>query len=765
MLNFLKLLLLGAVFRLTNPESNHTAGVVFIAEDLTILPEAYESIWLTLPYPEALPFNESLLRSAHDDFRTGLAEQWKDYGGNICADGQLTERVLNLTQHYVEDVAEVARQINSMLKHLKETTASTVNHDQAHQSRSKRWVLPLLAGIGTALVLAPVLKDEFCHLTTSLGFCGETKHMRQLQKENRQLNEQLKSVTLATGERLHLIASSLNRTQHQLQRTTQGSNENFRRIQAALNQLLDHTHTKTGNDYCVSVKPHTLYTDLWALSLSASNFSSELYDIREELITYRASLTEVVHQWHRAINELTEGNLASDLVTPGTWKKVLANTDYRRGKPVIPPNSLNLYYRLELVEASWAAEDGLFIRLTMPTADRQGLYQSYRAVSIPQPIPSTETATTYALTNDILLTTDERRVFVGMTMSNFVTQSPLSGRVRLCKRPFLWNKLTKDDCLTNLYLGREDAAIRTCHHTVVDLPKEVTAEYLEDSVYLVTARSDNYSFRNYSATSRKPVMVPGCRSCLIRPPCDGHIENYSGSMELRADWRSCGHGNGSIIHIQQPSLLTAILGELDQAEKRLLERPAAPHLKRDLQRRVMEASRLKLVTLPEEVVDNRRMKELAKPLAEEVVTGYVRHGPFRRSTAFAVLVTILTMTVMGLGVLAAAQFGLLTYLQKWCRDHLSKCRREDEQGQEMKPTPRGLKRGKKETLSQEDEDCQEEQCNEDQSSSQTGANQPDSPKTPTQGSGTSKRPMTPGEANAYGKKGGKCAKTTPETSI
>ena len=289
----------------------------------------------------------------------------------------------------------------------------------------------------------------------------------------------------------------------------------------------------------------------------------------------------------------------------------MADTDYRRGKPVIPPNSLNLYYRLELVEASWAAADGLFIRLKIPTAERQGLYQSYRAVSIPQPIPSAETATTYQLTYDILLTTDERRLFVGMTMYDFVTQCPLSGRVRLCKRPSLWNKLTKDECLTNLYLGHEDAAIRTCHHTVVDIPKEVTAEYLEDSVYLVTAGSNNYSFRNYSAPSRKPVMVPGCRSCLIRPTCDGHIENYSGSMELRADWRSCGHGIGSIIHIRQPPSLTVILGELDQAERRLLERPAPPHLKRDLQQRVMEASRLKLVTLPEEVVDSRLADILA----------------------------------------------------------------------------------------------------------------------------------------------------------
>ena len=162
------------------------------------------------------------------------------------------------------------------------------------------------------------------------------------------------------------------------------------------------------------------------------------------------------------------------------------------------------------------------------------------------------------------------------------------------------------------------------------------------------------------------------------------------------------------------------------------------------------------------------MKELEKPLAEELVTSHVRHEPFRRTTAFAVLVTILTMTVIGFGVLAAAQFGLLTYLQKWCRDHLSKCRRDDEQGVITKLTPQGRKRGTKETLAHEDEDCHEEQPNEDQSSSGTGTNRPDSPKTSTQGSGKSKRPNNKketltDEAITFVKNGGKCAGKTPTT--
>ena len=103
----------------------------------------------------------------------------------------------------------------------------------------------------------------------------------------------------------------------------------------------------------------------------------------------------------------------------------------------MPRDSLNLYYRLELVEASWAAEDGLFIRLTTPTAGRSSLYQRYRAVGMPQPIPSTGTATIYDHRRNVLLTIYERRVFVEQTMLDFLAHFPRSGRVRLCKLPFL----------------------------------------------------------------------------------------------------------------------------------------------------------------------------------------------------------------------------------------------------------------------------------------------------------------------------------------
>ena len=99
-------------------------------------------------------------------------------------------------------------------------------------------------------------------------------------------------------------------------------------------------------------------------------------------ITDRGSATMA-----QVINELTERNLASVLVTPRPLMKILANTDYRRGKPVIRQNSLNLYYRLELVEASWAAEDGLFLRLTMPTTERKNCTRTIVRLAYRNPYP------------------------------------------------------------------------------------------------------------------------------------------------------------------------------------------------------------------------------------------------------------------------------------------------------------------------------------------------------------------------------------------
>ena len=552
MLNFLKLLLLGAVFRLTNAESNHTAGSVFIAEDLTILPEAYESIWLTLPYTEALPFNESLLSSAHDDFRTGLAEQWRDYGGIICADGQLTERVLNLTQHYVEDVAKVARKIHSMLKQLKKTMATTVNQDQAFQvtvqalgttSSRGNWD-SFGPGAGTQRwTLSPHHFPGFLRRDKTYATAAEREPPVERTAQECHSGHRRETPSDCQFPELCTTPTQTDDIGVQWELSANPSS-----IQPAAGS---HAHKDRERLLRQCETAHPLNGLVGPVPIS--------FELLERILRYTGRTIHVLsitgqgsapmahgHQW------ANRGEIGQRPCNPGNIDESFGQHRLSPRKTCYPTKFLEPLLPAGASGSQLGREAGLFVRLTIPTAELDKFYQSYRAVSIPQPIPSTETTKTYELTNYILLTTDERRIFVERSMSDFVAQCPLSGRVQLCERPFLWNKLTKDDCLTNLYLGRDDAAVRTCHYTVMDLPKEVTAEYIEDSVNLVIAGSDNYSFRNYSAISVEPVVLPGYRSCLIRPPCNGHIESYGGKMESRVDWGSCGHGNGSIIHIWQP---------------------------------------------------------------------------------------------------------------------------------------------------------------------------------------------------------------------
>ena len=162
-----------------------------------------------------------------------------------------------------------------------------------------------------------------------------------------------------------------------------------------------------------------------------------------------------------AIIKLTEGNVASGLDITHIFSEMMTDNQARQEEPVMPRASLSLYYRLELVETCSTAQNGLFIRLKIPTAGRVSLYQNYRSASVSHPIHSIGTATIYDLRSNLLLTTDERRVFVELTMPDLVAQCSFSGRVWLCKHFFLWKKLTKDDYLTKLFLWRHSDSLQT----------------------------------------------------------------------------------------------------------------------------------------------------------------------------------------------------------------------------------------------------------------------------------------------------------------
>ena len=90
-----------------------------------------------------------------------------------------------------------------------------MNGTAAGLSRSKRFVKPLLGGIAAAIALAPVLKADFCHYFSFFGLCG-LADLDRLGKETEFLDGAVKTIALESGERIHLLGYSLNKTQVQL---------------------------------------------------------------------------------------------------------------------------------------------------------------------------------------------------------------------------------------------------------------------------------------------------------------------------------------------------------------------------------------------------------------------------------------------------------------------------------------------------------------------------------------------------------------------
>ena len=160
-----------------------------------------------------------------------------------------------------------------------------------------------------------------------------------------------------------------------------------------------------------------------------------------------------------------------------------------------------------------------------------------------------------------------------------------------------------------------DDALKLCPQEVILLP-EIPTVYMDDSTYLVTSRDDDYTLFNYSRGAKeRGEPISGCRSCLLRPSCDGRIETPDGALVLVPDPRTCQYETGLTVTIRQHPLIRTLFPGV-----------MIPEILREQARSEMvEALRLNLIKLPEGSVDEEALSEIAKPFADEIL---------RKHTAF-----------------------------------------------------------------------------------------------------------------------------------
>ena len=194
---------------------NHTAGAAFTTETPVIIASAMESTWVSIPFPILPAINKTHLDFAFQEFQFKLAKRWNGYyKQRICGNMELTQGYINVTyialigiEYEVDDIARV-------LAEMKIRAETFINGSLHTHSRERRWLKPLLLGAAAAIAQAPVLKQGFCHYFSFFGFCGGRQAIDELGREAEFLDKAVRSITLETGERIHLLGYSLNKTRN-----------------------------------------------------------------------------------------------------------------------------------------------------------------------------------------------------------------------------------------------------------------------------------------------------------------------------------------------------------------------------------------------------------------------------------------------------------------------------------------------------------------------------------------------------------------------
>ena len=110
---------------------------------------------------------------------------------------------------------------------MRNRATTFVDKHEEGASRDKRWIKPALGGVAAVIILAPILKDGFCHYFSFFGLCGDSSRMDRLGDEASFQNGAVRTIVLASGEKLHRLGHSLSRTQTQLKLISHDSNINL----------------------------------------------------------------------------------------------------------------------------------------------------------------------------------------------------------------------------------------------------------------------------------------------------------------------------------------------------------------------------------------------------------------------------------------------------------------------------------------------------------------------------------------------------------
>ena len=387
-------------------------GAVFITETPVIISSGLEATWVTVPIPELPAIKLTHLDLVYQEFHLNLAVKWRGFDGTTCSDQETHERLLNSTYVTIKGVAYEVQEIEKVWRDIKDRIGKFVNGTtNPRHGRERRGAGAIFSGIAavsvvSSIVLAPVFKEGFCQYMSFFGFCGSSKDIDRLGKESEFLDRAIRTVTLESGEKIHLLGHSLNKTQGQLRLISKNANADFQTIRVAVSWSFSHGaygDQKSGqcdkfHEWASTFKKSIAFTT------GVRNFSNHITAIRLKLIAYKVALHNFGYVLDDALGSLAQGHIPATWIPPEVLLQVLDGLQLDTQKEAIPRHDLMTYYGFELGESTIVTHNSLNILLNIPDYHTNGFHRVYRAIPIPQPIANGSTATKYRF---------DRKLFVG----------------------------------------------------------------------------------------------------------------------------------------------------------------------------------------------------------------------------------------------------------------------------------------------------------------------------------------------------------------
>ena len=238
---------------------------------------------------------------------------------------------------------------------------------------------------------------------------------------------------------------------------------------------------------CVARHVQDRHRNTLNIAASLQNFFIQCRRLVNDVNQQRISLANMASLMQDAMASLVHGYLPIALIRPTIFSKILDTFEVYGLNEATPRKLIAAYYTFEVVRDAYKSDQGLQLLIEIPLYTGDGVHDVFRATPFPQPIPQTERATHYHLSETHLFMSWDKTNLAEVTEQEVSTHCWGSHRLRLCKQLFSTTRSQKTTCLTGLYFNLPTTVLKLCAQEVVALPQHPQALFLFDSTYFLTS--------------------------------------------------------------------------------------------------------------------------------------------------------------------------------------------------------------------------------------------------------------------------------------